>query len=162
MAKQQFLAKIQLKRTGPLTYTGRGRTFKRGVTIITTTDPVEADYFRSQWGFSVEIKKGKLAAPVSKPAPDDNEVTEREDEEAEEEEEERDEAVSEFYEEADLKKMKKDELVALIDDDDDLDMKSSDLPKKAGKPEIIEAILEAQGDPEEEDDEEDEDDEDEG
>lgn len=156
MANQQFLAKIQLKSTGPLTYTGRGRTFKRGVTIITTTDPVEADYFRSQWGFSVEIKKGKLAAPVSKSAPDDNEVTEREDEEAEEEEE-RDEEVSESYEEVDLKKMKRDELIALIDDDDDLDMKSSDLPKKAGKPEIIEAILEAQGDSEDDDDEEDDD-----
>jgi len=157
----RFEAKIKLgnMKRAPLTYVGfRGRTLKKGDSF-TTTNPEEAAYYQAQPGFSVAIKKGKLAA--AKPAkvrlePEPEEVDDEE-ESDDEDDEERDGEVDGAYEKADLKKLKVEELKALIEDDEDLPLSVDDLPKKAGKKEIIEAILEAQDggeDDEEEDDDE--------
>ena len=154
MAK--FVAKIKLKRSGPLTCQIRGRSFERGKTVVTTTDPAEAAYFKTVGGFSVDIMKGKLLpATAKKKAREEEELEERDDEDEEEseedEEEERDEEVEGGYEAADLKKLDKKELFALIDDDEDLELSSSDFKKRAGAKEIIKQILEVQGSEDEED-----------
>jgi len=161
----RFEAKIKLgnMKAAPLTHVGfRGRTLKKGESF-TTTNPEEAAYYKAQPGFSVSVTKGKLAAaakPAKTRAPEPPDV---DDEDDDEDDEERDEEVDGAYEKADLKKMKVEELKALIDGDEDLPLSTDDLPKKAGKKEIIEAILEAQagGDDEESDDDEEEDDDDE-
>lgn len=160
----RFQAKIKLgnMKRAPLSHVGfRGRVLKKGESF-TTTSPEEAAYYQAQPGFSVTIQKGKLTGapkPSRQREPDPPEADEESDED--EEEDEREEEVDGAYEKADLKKMKRDDLIALIDDDEDLPLSSEDLPKKVGKKEIIEAILEAQAggdeDDEEDDDEEDED-----
>lgn len=151
-----FQAKVQLSKTkrAPVSHTGyRGRTVKKGDSF-TTIDPAEARYYQCQPGFSVQILSGKL---ISKPVEEPEEVDEIEDDEDDEDEvEERDEEVEGLYEKADLKKMSVKDLKALIKDDDDLQLSVRDLPKKAGKKEIIEMILDAQSQDDNEDEEDDE------
>lgn len=152
----RFEAKIKLgnMKAAPLTHTGfRGRALKKG-DGFTTTNPEEAAYYRAQPGFSVTVTQGKLTGgkPVKAAPVDEDEVDEDDDED-------RDEEVGGTYEKADLKKMKVDDLKALIENDEDLPLSVKDLPKKAGKKEIIEAILEAQSGGEESDGDEGDDDE---
>jgi len=156
----RFQAKIKLgnMKRAPLTHVGyRGRALKKGDSF-TSTDPEEARYYQAQPGFSVTVQKGKLTggkpAKVRAPEPPDVDDEESDDED---DEEEREDEVDGAYEKADLKKMSKGDLITLIDDDADLPLSSDDLPKKAGKTEIIDAILEAQAGGEEEDDEEEDD-----
>ena len=137
-----FQAKIKLGlvKNAPLTHTGhKGRVIKRGDSF-TTTSKEEAVYYRAQPGFVVTVLKGKLQ---SAPVPVEPEEVD-EDESDDEEEDEREPKVSGTYEKADLKKMSRDDLRALIKDDEDLPLSLSDLPKKAGKKEIINLILDAQ------------------
>lgn len=162
-----FQAKIKLgnMKRAPLTHEGfRGRRVKKGESFR-TTNPEEAAYYQSQPGFGVIVEKGKLASAAkpkrarkSAPEPEVDEEEVDEDEEDDEEEEPDDGEVSEAYTKADLKKMKPEELKKLIDGDDDLPLALSDLPKRATKKEIIEAILEAQAGDEEDDEEEDDED----
>jgi len=154
----RFEAKIKLgnMKAAPLTHTGfRGRVLKKG-DGFTTTNPEEAAYYKAQPGFAVTVTQGRLTGgkPV-KAAPVDEEEVDEDDED------DRDEEVGGTYEKADLKKMKVDDLKALIENDEDLPLSVKDLPKKAGKKEIIEAIMEAQSGGEESDDEGDGDDDDE-
>lgn len=154
-----FQAKIRLgnMKRAPLSHSGyRGRMIKKGDSF-TTTNPEEAAYYRAQPGFSVTLLKGKLAShpvPVAPPDPDP-----APDSDEESEDDERPEEVDGIYEEADLKKMNKLDLMALIDDSDELPLSSEDVPRGASKQQIIDLILAAQEgdteDDEEEDDEED-------
>jgi len=147
-----FQAKVQLSKTkrAPVSHTGyRGRTVKKGDSF-TTIDPAEARYYQCQPGFSVQILSGKL---ISKPVEEPEEIDEVDDDE-DEVEEERDEEVEGLYEKADLKKMSVKDLKALIKDDDDLTLSVKDIPKKAGKKEIIEMILDAQSQDDDDDDDE--------
>lgn len=167
MAK--FAAKIKLndQKNSPLTHVGfRGRSLKKGESF-TTSNPDEAAYYQSQPGFSVVVVSGKqlaVAKPPKKVRDPDPPESDDDDEDDEDSEDEEKEEVDGSYEKADLKKMSTADLKKLIEDDDDLSLSVSDLPKRAGKKEIIEAILEAQAggddEDEEENDEEDEDDED--
>jgi hypothetical protein len=154
-----FQAKIKLGlvKSGPLTHTGfKGRVIKKGESF-TTTSQEEATYYRAQPGFSVTVTKGKLPAPTAPDvepeddAPEEDEVVDEEGEH----EEEREAEVKGGYERADLKKMSRDDLLLLIKNDDDLPLKLKEVPKKAGKKEIINLILDAQkaggGDEEESD-----------
>lgn len=142
-----FQAKIKLGlvKAAALTHTGfKGRVIKKGESF-TSTNQEEAMYYRAQPGFSVTVLKGKLPAPTE---PDDEpEVDESGDDEVADEEaveEEREEAVDGGYERADLKKMSRDDLLALIKSDDDLPLTVREVPKKASKKEIINLILDAQ------------------
>lgn len=143
-----FQATIKLGPTkkGPLTHTGyKGRVMKKGESV-TTTDPVEASYYEAQPGFSVVVKKGKLHR---KPKDEELEETVEHDDESSsddegEEEDERPSEVTGGYEKADLKKMSKSALLDLIKEDKKLPLKKRDVPKDAGKKEIIDLILEAQ------------------
>lgn len=137
-----FQAKIKLglMKNAPLTHTGiKGRVIKKGDSF-TTTSKEEAVYYRAQPGFVVTVLKGKL--PIVE-APEEPEL-EDDDVEDEDDEDDRKPKVSGAYERADLKKMSRDDLRALIKDDDDLPLKPRDIPKKAGKKEIINLILDAQ------------------
>jgi len=151
-----FQAKIKLglMKNAPLTHTGlKGRVIKKGDSF-TTTSREEALYYRAQPGFVVTVLKGKLPVVEAPEEPELEELDEDEaDDDEEEEQDERKPKVSGAYERADLKKMSRDDLRALIKDDEDLPLKLRDVPKKAGKKEIINLILDAQagsGDSEEE------------
>lgn len=138
-----FQAKIKLGlvKNGPLTHTGfKGRVIKKGESF-TSTSQEEATYYRAQPGFSVTVVKGKLPA---QPEPEELEDESSDDEVEADEPEEREASVSGGYEKADLKKMGRDDLLALIKDDDSIPLKLRDVPKKAGKKEIINLILDAQ------------------
>lgn len=151
-----FQAKIKLGpgKSGPLTHTGfKGRTVKKGESSFTTTSQEEAVYYRAQPGFSVTVIKGRLPQAASDVDPDEDETTEETDDDVEEEvEEERAEEVAGTYERADLKKMPRDDLLALIKSDADLPLTLKDVPKKASKKEIINLILDAQSTSDEEED----------
>jgi hypothetical protein len=147
-----FQAKIKLGalKSAPLTHTGfKGRAIKKGESF-TTTNPEEALYYRAQPGYSVTVLKGKL--PVSSaPEAEPDDVEEESSDEGDDKK--RDDEVKGTYERADLKKMSREDLIALVKTDDDLPLTLRDVPKKASKREIIDLILGAQtGD---EDDEED-------
>lgn len=145
-----FQAKIKLGlvKNAPLTHTGlKGRVIKKGESF-TTTSKEEALYYRAQPGFVVSVIKGKLSSVIE--APEEPEPEELDEDEADDEDE-RKPKVSGAYEKTDLKKMSRDDLRALIKDDDDLPLTLRDVPKKAGKKEIINLILDAQtGDDEDE------------
>ena len=151
-----FQAKIKLGlvKSGPLTHVGfKGRTIKKGESF-TTISTEEAVYYRAQPGFSVTVIKGKLPVQgAPEVEPDAVEVEEEDSDDEDEEEEKRDDEVKGGYERGDLKKMSRDDLLALIKSDEDLSLKPRDVPKKASKREIIDLILGAQGgDDDEEDD----------
>lgn len=157
-----FQAKIKLGlvKAGPLTHTGfKGRVIKKGESF-TSTNQEEAVYYRAQPGFSVTVIKGRLPAqPAPEVEPEEETATDDDEVEPEPEPEEaRDEEVKGTYERADLKKMSRDDLLALIKSDEDLPLTLKDVSKKASKKEIIALILDAQkagsgdGDDEEEDD----------
>lgn len=172
-----FQAKVTLSKNkkGPLQLTGfKGRVVKKGESFRTTSQE-EAAYYRAQSGFVVLTEKGKL--PTPKPAVideeefdedtggDDEEESDSEEESDDDDSEEESEPkrkreVSGAYERADLKKLSKAELRALIKSDRNLPLGVKDLPKKASKREIIDLILEAQAPKDEEGDEEADDDED--
>lgn len=147
-----FQAKIKLGlvKSGPLTHTGfKGRTIKKGESF-TTISTEEAVYYRAQPGFSVTVIKGKLPVKsASKVEPDEVDEEEIDDDE---EEEKRDEEVKGGYERADLKKMSRDDLLALIKTDEDLPLTLREVPKKTSKSEIIDLILDAQKGEDDEDD----------
>lgn len=150
----QATIKLNQSKKGPLTHTGfKGRVINKG-TSFTTTNPEEAAYYEAQPGFSVDYKKGKRAKPKEE---EPEEPVERDESDADEEsngdEGEEDEgeesdarptAVSGRYERADLKRMSKQALLELIKDDKKLPLKKRDA-KDAGKKEIIDMILDAQG-----------------
>lgn len=139
-----FQAKIKLGlvRNAPLTHTGiKGRVIKKGDSF-TTTSKEEAVYYRAQPGFVVTVLKGKL--PIVEAPEEPEELDEDVEETDDDEEDERKPKVSGAYEKADLKKMSRDDLRALVKDDDDLPLSLRDIPKKAGKKEIINLILDAQ------------------
>lgn len=141
-----FQAKIKLglMKNAPLTHTGlKGRVIKKGDSF-TTTSREEALYYRAQPGFVVTVLKGKLPIVEAPEEPEPEELDEDEADDEEEEQDERKPKVSGAYERADLKKMSRDDLRALIKDDEDLPLKLRDIPKKAGKKEIINLILDAQ------------------
>lgn len=147
-----FQAKIKLGlvKNAPLTHTGlKGRVIKKGESF-TTTSREEAVYYRAQPGFVVTVLKGKLPVVEAPEEPEPEELDE--DDSDEDEDSERKPKVSGAYERADLKKMSRDDLRALIKDDDDLPLTLRDVPKKAGKRELIGLILDAQagGDSDEE------------
>lgn len=154
-----FQAKIKLGslKKGPLTHTGfKGRVTEKGESF-TTTSQEEAVYYRAQPGFSVNVIKGRLPVQVVDVEPEEDEST-TSDVEEESDEEESDEEVKGTYERADLKKMSRPDLLALVDNDDDLPLTLKDMPKNASKKEIINLVLDAQkasGDEEAEDEDED-------
>lgn len=142
-----FQAKIKLGslKKGPLTHTGfKGRTLKRGESF-TTTSQEEAAYYQAQLGFSVTVLKGKLPAKLAPDVePDDVPGFDGADAEEESDDDEEEREVKGTYERADLKKMSRDDLLALIKTDDDLPLKVKDVSKKASKKEVINLILDAQ------------------
>lgn len=143
-----FQANIKLgpSKKGPLTHTGfKGRQLKKGASF-TTTNPEEAAYYAAQPAFSVTVVKGKLFAKPKEELEvvEPDEVETDSDDDSDDDEEDPEGEVKGGYERADLKKMSRDDLLALIKSDDDLPLRVRDLPKKAGKREIIDAILEAQ------------------
>lgn len=144
-----FQATIKLgpSKRGPLTHTGfGGRVMSKGESV-TTTNPAEASYYEAQPGFSVTVKKGKLRAKPKEEEPEPVEVDDSSDDESEsegEDEDARPAAVAGGYERADLKKMSKKALLALIKEDKQLPLKKRDVPEDAGKKEIIDMILDAQ------------------
>jgi hypothetical protein len=154
-----FQAKIKLGQTkkGPLTHVGfKGRTMQRGGSF-TSTSTEEAVYYKAQPGFSVTVLKGKL--PSAAQPEEEVELPEEVESDDEEETSEPEAEVKGTYERADLKKMSRDDLLALIKDDDDLPLKLKEVPKKASKREIIDLILGAQTpDSDDSDDDEEEDD----
>lgn len=142
-----FQAKIKLGqvKAGPLTHTGfKGRVTRKGESFATTSAE-EAAYYRAQPGFVVTVTKGKLALPL-KPLEELDEPDESslDDEDATDDEDTRPTEVKGVYERADLKKMSRDDLLLLIRNDDELPLKLRDVPKKAGKKEIVALILDAQ------------------
>lgn len=154
-----FQAKIKLGslKKGPLTHTGfKGRTTKKGESF-TTTSQEEAVYYRAQPGFAVNVIKGRLPVQAVEVEPEEDESTTN-DVEEESDEESSEEEVKGTYERIDLKKMSRPDLLALVENDDDLPLTLKDLPKSASKKEIINLVLDAQkasGDEEAEDEDED-------
>lgn len=141
-----FQAKIKLGqvKAGPLTHTGfKGRVTKKGESF-TTTSAEEATYYRAQPGFVVTVTKGKLVTPKPEELVEPDEGSTDDEEATDDEEEARPTEVKGVYERADLKKMSRDDLLLLIRNDDDVPLKLRDVPKKAGKKEIITLILDAQ------------------
>ena len=135
-----FQAKVSLQKIkrAPVSHVGyRGRSVKKGESFI-TTNPEEAVYYSSQQSFAVKILSGQLASNPM-PLEDDLELEEQE----EEEEEELPSEVSSVYEKADLKKLRRGDLLNLIEDDDNINLTKKDIPKGAKKKEIIEMILSA-------------------
>lgn len=118
-------ARVELR--GSLTHqapaTAGGRLMKKGTPVI-MTDPSHIQYYRSQAGFSVSMLEQKKAAkPAAPPAGDSGGASGGGGEEG--------------YTEADLKKMKKAELVEIADS---MDLETDG----ATVPELIDGILEAQ------------------
>ena len=146
-----FLASIKLGSTKkvPLIHTGfKGCSLTKG-TSFKTTNTEEALYYRAQPGFSVTVLKGRLPSPVERVEPeehDEEELDESGEDEAEDDggEEEVEGDVKSAYERRDLKKMHRDDLLALVKDDEDLPLTVKEIPKKASKKEIINLILDAQ------------------
>lgn len=147
-----FQATIKLgpSKRGPLTHTGfKGRVMTKGEDF-TTTNPEEAAYYEAQPGFSVEYKKGSKRKPKEEAPEEPVEEPVKahaEEESSDEDEGEDDEESPEVkgaYEKRDLKKMSKEALLELIKNDRDLPLKVRDVPRDAGKKEIIDMILEAQ------------------
>jgi hypothetical protein len=154
-------AEIRLSgKNSPVTHVGfLSRKVKKGEVFV-TLNPKEISYYRNQQGFTVSIKEGRLAAaprkpkkapPAPEPEEDEDEDEDEESDEEESEDEESDEEESDDdddeeggYLENDLKKLKVADLKALVKDDDDLPLTLKELPRKAGKKEIIDLILEAQ------------------
>jgi hypothetical protein len=151
----QATIKLAPSKKGPSTHTGfKGRVISKGESF-TTTSPEEAAYYEAQSGFSVVMKKGRLRSRPKEEEPEEPVADESEesdesdddaadDDESDGDEEEREPEVKGAYEKRDLKKMTKEALLELIKNDRDLPLKVRDVPKNAGKREIIDMILEAQ------------------
>jgi len=150
MNNTNFRAKIRLggKHESPASHCGyRGRVIKSGQSII-TTNPEEYLYYTNQYGFSCRILQGSLGEPKKEKDPVKNNFVNTEQEEIEQEEDNNE--VTGLYEKSDLLKLSKQELVNLIKEDNDLSLTPRDIPKQTSKREIVDLILEAQNEEEDE------------
>lgn len=132
-------ARIQLSQRGPISFTGRGRTIKRGDSFI-TTNAADIRYFQQVGGFSVSVLEGKM--PKSAPSIDEDDDDEGATSEEVKDTPAADEPVTAAYTHADLSKMSKASLVELASGE------GVKVDSSMSKSAMITAILESQGEDE--------------
>lgn len=133
------MAKASVTLQGSATWEGRGYRFEKSKRVIVTND-ADILYFQQQGGFAVTMLEGTKPRPAPKPAPPAVEASGSPPAPpADPEDEGR--ASEGAYTRADLEAMTKSALMELVDDDDALDVK---LDQSMKKPEMVDAILDAQ------------------